>query len=256
MPSRARRSRATSSIAATLPPWLVTRTSLRSPARARLSPISVQARDRGRGRQRQRARDKPRCSARLPTRCTGRNVTGRRVGQDLARRAPDRPRRCKLSTPSGKCGPCCSTAASGSTAIQRRSASPAAAMSCQVISIQSRFGQRHEALSGLSPSVPGSPIVAVPMRRSNRCRAQACRCDSARRMAALVRRPDDPSVRSGAGQGLVRHQLGGRGRARRLLPGAGRRHLQEVRPRRHHRAGRAERQQPHPAAGRQDRLLS
>ncbi len=29
--------------AATLPPWLVTRTSLRSPARARLSPSSVQA---------------------------------------------------------------------------------------------------------------------------------------------------------------------------------------------------------------------
>ena len=61
------------------------------------------------------------------------------------------------------------------------------------------------------------------------------------------------AARTGAGpqsarQGLVRHQLGGRGRARRLLPGARRRHLPEIRPRRHHRAGRAEREQPHPAA--------
>src|SRR6516164_358487 len=44
----------------------------------------------------------------------------------------------KLSTPSGRCGPCCSIAASGSTAIQRSVAAPA--MSCQVISSQSRFG--------------------------------------------------------------------------------------------------------------------
>src|SRR5277367_3601387 len=47
----------------------------------------------------------------------------------------------KLSTPSGKCGPCCSTAASGSTAIQRAVAAPAPAMSCQVISVQSRLGK-------------------------------------------------------------------------------------------------------------------
>ena len=53
----------------------------------------------------------------------------------------------------------------------------------------------------------------------------------------------------------LRHQLGGGGRARRFLSGARRRHLQEVRARRHHRARRAEREQPHPAAGRQDRLL-
>src|SRR5437764_5049094 len=44
----------------------------------------------------------------------------------------------KLSTPSGRCGPCCSTAASGSTAIQRSVAAPAT--SCQVICSQSRFG--------------------------------------------------------------------------------------------------------------------
>ena len=44
MQSRARRSRDTISIAATLPPWLVISTSLRTPARCTLSPISVQAR--------------------------------------------------------------------------------------------------------------------------------------------------------------------------------------------------------------------
>ena len=54
-------------------------------------------------------------------------------------------------------------------------ASPAAAMSAQVISIQSRLGSVMGSL-GLSPSVPGSPIVAVARcERSNRCRAQACR---------------------------------------------------------------------------------
>src|SRR5271154_1311088 len=44
----------------------------------------------------------------------------------------------KVSTPSGRCGPCCSIAASGSTAIQRSVSAPA--ISCQVISIQLRFG--------------------------------------------------------------------------------------------------------------------
>ena len=58
-----------------------------------------------------------------------------------------------------------------------------------------------------------------------------------------------------AGPGSLRHQLGRRGRAWRLLPGARRRHLQEVWARRDHRARRAEREQPHPVAGRQARLL-
>src|SRR5262245_47397056 len=43
-----------------------------------------------------------------------------------------------VSTPSGRCGPCCSTAATGRMAIQRP-VSPAA-KSCQVISSQLRFG--------------------------------------------------------------------------------------------------------------------
>ena len=54
---------------------------------------------------------------------------------------------------------------------------------------------------------------------------------------------------------FVRHQLGRRGRAWRIFPGRGRRHLQELRARRHHRAGRSEREQPHVADRRQARLL-
>ena len=69
-------------------------------------------------------------------------------------------------------------------------------------------------------------------------------------VVAIAARP-----RRDARQGLVRHQLGRRGRAWRLLPGGRRRHLQEIRPRRHHRAGRPERQQPHAADRRQDRFL-
>ena len=56
-------------------------------------------------------------------------------------------------------------------------------------------------------------------------------------------------------QGHLRHQLGRRGRAWRLLPGGCRRHLQKIRPRRQHRSGRAEREQPHVADRRQDRFL-
>ena len=93
------------------------------------------------------------------------------------------------------------------------------------------------------------------MTRSNRCDwSKTCRPMLA--AACPWRPPRRPAgIGAGARQGLVRHQLGGRSRARRLLPGAGRRHLPEIRPRRHHRAGRPERQQPHPAAGRQDRFL-
>ena len=62
-------------------------------------------------------------------------------------------------------------------------------------------------------------------------------------------------ARADPGQGLVRNQLGRGSRAWRLLPGGRRRHLQEIRPRRHHRAGRSQQQQPHAADRRQARLL-
>ena len=80
------------------------------------------------------------------------------------------------------------------------------------------------------------------------------KCSELLRSSSVYRR-----LGAGAGakprQGPLRHQLGGRGRAWRLLPGARGRHLQEIRPRRHHRPGRAEREQPHSALRGQDRLL-
>ena len=51
-------------------------------------------------------------------------------------------------------------------------------------------------------------------------------------------------------QGFIRHQLARRGRARRILPGGRRRHLRQIRPRRHHRPGRPAGQQRAPAGGR------
>ena len=75
------------------------------------------------------------------------------------------------------------------------------------------------------------------------------------------RRSDDSRLarhagrRKRAGQGQLRHQLGRGSRAWRLLSGAGGRHLQELRPRRHHRARRSQRQQPHLADLGQTRFL-
>ena len=69
-------------------------------------------------------------------------------------------------------------------------------------------------------------------------------------VAALI-----AGARADPRQGVVRNQLGRRGRTWRLLPGGCRRHLQEIRPRRHHRAGRPQHQQPHPVDRRQARLL-
>ena len=70
-----------------------------------------------------------------------------------------------------------------------------------------------------------------------------------------ARRPAAANGRADAGQGVVRHQLGGPGRTWRLLPGRRRRHLQEVWPRRHHHSRRAQRQQPHSDDLGEDRLL-
>ena len=72
-----------------------------------------------------------------------------------------------------------------------------------------------------------------------------------RRHAGLRR----PGARPDARQGLVRHQLGRRGRAWRLLSGGRGRHLQEIRPRRDHRAGRPAGEQPLLLLVGQDRFL-
>src|SRR6202035_4822118 len=73
---------------------------------------------------------------------------------------------------SGRCGPGCSTAASGSTAIQRAVSVPAPPTSCQVMSIQLRLG------SVIRVPLSGSMLycrVAVekeqPMQLVKTCRA-------------------------------------------------------------------------------------
>ena len=71
-----------------------------------------------------------------------------------------------------------------------------------------------------------------------------------RRCAGRAGRPG-----AGARRGDVRHQLAGRGRARRLLSGGRRRHLREIRPQGHHRPGRPAGGQPGAAARRQDPVL-
>ena len=110
-------------------------------------------------------------------------------------------------------------------------------------------------LGGRNALRPQSPIMGQNDRRSPIMNPALLPRALTLSLVALViatfarGRPDH------AGQGLVRDQLAGRGRAWRLLPGGGRRHLQEVRARRHHRAGRPEREQPDAADRRQDRLL-
>src|SRR5215208_4545443 len=67
-----------------------------------------------------------------------------------------------VSTPSGRCGPCCSTAATGSTAIQRAVSAPP--KSCQVISSQSRFGSMRSCPRDLPPALRNA--VATPTGRA------------------------------------------------------------------------------------------
>ena len=115
---------------------------------------------------------------------------------------------------------------------------------CRVVRVPSHHGpertteSNHEACP-FAASVNGGPAGGLSGGRAGRGPGKGQR----KRQAA------------DAGQGLVRNQLGRRSRAWRLLPGGRRRHLQEIRPRRHHRAGRPERQQPHAADRRQDRFL-
>ncbi len=79
MPWRTRNSRATMSSIGTLPPWLLTSTSLRTPARATLSPISVQARI-SVSAERVSVPGEAMCSFDLPIAWTGRKVAGTCAG--------------------------------------------------------------------------------------------------------------------------------------------------------------------------------
>src|SRR5215475_8033607 len=95
-----------------------------------------------------------------------------------------------VSTPSGRCGPCCSTAATGSTAIQRDVSAPAT--SSHVISSQSRFGSmRH---------CPCKVGRRPPCTADDRPVAQG---SGAKRMRRRARPGKTPGVRHRRGEAMI-----------------------------------------------------
>ena len=167
-------------------------------------------------------------------------------------RAPDRLRRCRYRR---------RAAGAGRAAPRRRAAAPRPSARSRRPPRQCPARSSPSSCAGAVVIARVSPIVACsPLLYCRVADAKEQPMPPAvTRRTLLSASPPGAAIAARIGarsrQGLVRHQLGGRGRARRLLPGAGRRHLPQTRPRRHHRAGRAEREQPHPAGGRQDRFL-
>ena len=116
-PSRARRSRATTSSKPTCPPWALSSTSFLTPVAATDSAMSVHSRMMVSALS-VRVPANAVCSGLKPTACVGRNSTdwlAARCGSAAATTPSTR----VVSTFSGKCGPCCSIAATGNTATVR-----------------------------------------------------------------------------------------------------------------------------------------
>src|ERR1700687_3443007 len=145
------------------------------------------------------------------------------------------------SVPTGKGGPCCSVAASGRTAIHRAGAP--AETSGQWMSVQSRGGSkevidRNVFLRGVARSfvfmrkdASQRPIASYhgPERSTESNHEPGYFAASVNSCPGGGSYGHRAGQRPSAGQGLVRNQLGCRGRARRIFPGRGRRHLQEIR---------------------------
>ncbi len=146
-PCWARRSCATSDIAALLPPWLVTITSLRMPAATTPDPSSIHDFN-ATLVDSVTVPGKSVCSVERPTGWIGMKVAGMVSGSRVRTRAR-KASAISVSVSSGKCGPCCSVAASGSTAIQ--CAVPPFGISAQRMDAQSCGGFCGEAaVSGIS----------------------------------------------------------------------------------------------------------
>jgi hypothetical protein len=120
-PRRARRSRATRSITLTCPPWALNSTSFFTPLAATDSPISVHSRITVSAFS-VSVPAKRACSGLNPTAIVGRNSTGRSAAS-CGSAAATMPVTRSVSTDSGRCGPCCSVAATGSTATVRAASS-------------------------------------------------------------------------------------------------------------------------------------
>src|SRR5690348_288589 len=144
-----------------------------------------------------------------------------------------------MSVPSGRCGPCCSVAASGSTAIQR--AGSVVPISGQRMAVQSRGGVGRILVYALEALVcvrPGTelaspkPAYHEPERPTESnyepgllaASVNHCRCfgmvGSLARCGSRQAGPEQAGPNQ-TGQGVVRNQLGGRGGARRVFPGLG-----------------------------------
>src|SRR5580704_7434838 len=132
------------------------------------------------------------------------------------------------SVPRGKCGPCCSVAASGNTAIHRPAADPA--ISGQWMSAQSRGGSREVIEPNVSLDGFALYLYSVPARAFTPKTGHAASHHGPERSTESNHEPGPfatsvnggpcgrghgGAVRGGpdrAGQGLVRNQLGRRGR--------------------------------------------
>ena len=123
MPRRVRRSRATTSSSPTLPPCALRSTSFFTPVVATDSASSVQSRITVSAFS-VSVPAKRVCSRLKPMDCVGKNSTGTSAFK-CASAAVTTPLTSVVSTLSGRCGPCCSMAATGSTAMQRARSSRA-----------------------------------------------------------------------------------------------------------------------------------
>ena len=117
IPCRTRRSRATISITGGLPPWLLKKTTRRRPARTTLSPIEFHCCIKV-SAETDNVPAKRLCSSLLPTICIGIVSTEASAGS-RSRANANTPALMLLSTDTGRCGPCCSMAASGCSATAR-----------------------------------------------------------------------------------------------------------------------------------------
>ena len=161
-------------------------------------------------------------------------------GQQLAHAREIRVRDPARRSPSGRCGPCCSVAASGSTAIQRDTSARLPSRP-SLMSIQSRDGPSSwflcpnlsayfGVIRGRGPGPGRVPelhavLSQLPLTSASHDRRSAImtpplicgRALTASLMAAFAL--SLAPVRAGAGQGFVRHELGRRSRAWRVLSG-------------------------------------
>ena len=164
MPRRTRSSRARMPMTSILPPCELAITILRKPARCTPSPISTQMRTRL-SAEWVIVPGERRCSSDFPIVCVGRTSTprssGRRASTVLIRPSP-----MAVSVRTGRCGPCCSVAATGRIATVEFGSS--AANSLDLSSAQNRleaitrspaFGPRITDNLGPAHGIAKVPIV-------------------------------------------------------------------------------------------------